>query len=141
MNVNVKVSPPPVLPKAGPPARAYRAPDRGTPGTPPPGPRRAFGLGWWTLCVAALVVFLVSLVWAVLLDGFGIEPVTQDIVQQVADPAAPPVDAWIIVGVSQGSFDVNGIVQFPKFVAQAIGATSLSRPFGVLFRRRVLVGK
>jgi membrane protease YdiL (CAAX protease family) len=92
--------PPPAMPPPLPSDHAdpvsYPEPDRGAPGTPAPGPKRAFGLAWWALCVAAPIVFLVSVIWAVVMDGFDLKPVTQEIVQQVADPEGPPVDAWII---------------------------------------------
>lgn len=82
---------PPPLPAA------IGEPDRGSPGTRPPGTLRAFGLGWWTLCVAALVVLAVGMLWGVLLDGLGHRPVTQELVQEIADPAGPTETVWLIV--------------------------------------------
>ena len=51
------------------------------------------------------------------------------------------VDAGVVVGVEERGFDVNGVVEDAEFVAQAVGATSLARPVGVLFGSGVFVGE
>jgi hypothetical protein len=46
----------------------------------------------------------------------------------------------IVVSIEECVFNVDGVVELTKLIAETVGLTSLSSPFGVLFRGRILVG-
>ena len=57
--------------------------------------RRAFGLGWWTLCIASLLVIPVTYAWVVALEALQVSTDTQDIVRQVVESPTEDVP-WMI---------------------------------------------
>lgn len=54
--------------------------------SPAPGPRRAFGLGWWGFCVATALVIPSAALWALLLDRLGVDAGAQALVSRVVLP-------------------------------------------------------
>lgn len=52
-----------------------------------------------------------------------------------------PVHARVIVGVHQCCLNIDRVGQFAQFVPQSIRSTRLTRPFGILFRGRIVVGQ
>lgn len=65
--------------------------------SPAPGPLRAFGLGWWGLCVATAIVVPITLIWVLLLDRFGVEAQAQELVLRVIRKG--PVQEPILIAV------------------------------------------
>ncbi len=50
------------------------------------------------------------------------------------------VDFGVVVGFFEGIFDVDGVVELSKFVAESVSAAGFSGPFCVLFRCGVVIG-
>lgn len=72
--------------RAGP--EAFRARfERGALPTKPPSFLRGFGLGWWTYCVAGVLVLPASFLWALLLLQMGKAPTVQDTIRVVVQDA------------------------------------------------------
>ncbi len=81
-----------------PPAELQAAfgPDTPIP-TPPPGMGKAIGIGAWTYCVAGVVFVPAALVWALILQGMGTEPVTQGPVQDVVESTSNTVPILMLI--------------------------------------------
>ncbi len=85
-------------PRPRPPAelKAAFGPDVPLP-TKPPGLGKALGIGAWTYCVAGVVFVPAALVWALILQSMGTEPVTQGPVQDMVESTSDNVPLLMLI--------------------------------------------